>query len=81
MFLDKKHDEYSNFLRNGSYNRQFAVLTLKTKILSPKSTYMGASNLNLDEIYSLKDTIFTGDRNQIIIWTKLLGYQELDQLN
>lgn len=79
--LDKKHDEYSNFLRNGGYNRQFAVLTLKTKILSPKSTYMDASNLNLDEIYSLKDTIFTGDRNQIIIWTKLLGYQELDQLN
>ena len=79
--LDKKHDEYSNFLRNGGYNRQFAVLTLKTKILSPKSTYMDASNLNLDEIYSLKDTIFTGDRNQIIIWTKLLGYQELDRLN
>ena len=79
--LYKKYNEYSNFLKNGGYNRQFAVLTLKTKILSPKSNNLDANNLNLDEINSLKDTILTGDRNQIIIWTKLLGYQELDRLN
>ena len=80
--LIKKYDDYMYFLKNGGNNRQFASLALMTKILNQKfNNFLNIGTLNLKEINSLKNTPFTGDPNQIVIWTKLLGYEESDQLN
>ena len=80
--LNKKYADYIYFLKYGGNNRQFATLALRTKILNQKSNnFLNITTLNLEEINSLKNKPFTGKPNQIIIWTKLLGYQESDQLN
>ena len=80
--LNKKYADYEVFLKNGGYNEQFAILALRTKILNQKSNnFKKIFTLSFKAINSLKDIPFTGDRNQLLIWTKLLGYEELDQLN
>ena len=80
--LNKKYADYEYFLATGGNNKQFAVLALRTKILNQKSNnYKNIDPHDFNEINSLKDKPFTGDRNQIIMWTELLGYQELNQLN
>ena len=80
--LDRKFYDYQSFLITGGNNRQFAALALRTKILNQKSNNYKNIDLNdFNEINSLKDAPFTGDRNQIIMWTKLLGYKKLYQLN
>ena len=80
--LNKKYADYIYFLKYAGNNRQFATLALRTKILNQKSNnFLNITTLNLEEINSLKNKPFTGKPNQIIIWTKLLGYQESDQLN
>ena len=80
--LNKKYADYEYFMINGGNNKQFAVLALRTKILNQKSNnYKNIDPYDFNEINSLKDKPFTGDRNQIIMWTELLGYQELNQLN
>ena len=80
--LDEKYADYEYFMTNGGNNKQFAVLALRTKILNQKSNnYKNIDPYDFNEINSLKDKPFTGDRNQIIMWTELLGYQELNQLN
>ena len=80
--LNKKYADYEYFLATGGNNKQFAVLALRTKILNQKSNnYKNIDPYDFNEINSLKDKPFTGDRNQIIMWTELLGYQELNQLN
>ena len=80
--LNKKYADYEVFLKNGGYNEQFAILALRTKILNQKSNnFKKIDTLSFKAINSLKDIPFTGDRNQLLIWTKLLGYEELDQLN
>ena len=80
--LNKKYADYEVFLKNGGYNEQFAILALRTKILNQKSNnFKNIFTFSFKAINSLKDIPFTGDRNQLLIWTKLLGYQELDQLN
>ena len=80
--LNKKYADYEVFLKNGGYNEQFAILALRTKILNQKSNnFKNIDTFSFKAINSLKDIPFTGDRNQLLIWTKLLGYEELDQLN
>ncbi len=80
--LNKKYADYEVFLKNGGYNEQFAILALRTKILNQKSNnFKNIFTFSFKAINSLKDIPFTGDRNQLLIWTKLLGYEELDQLN
>ena len=80
--LNKKYADYEVFLKNGGYNEQFAILALRTKILNLKSNnFKNIFTFSFKAINSLKDIPFTGDRNQLLIWTKLLGYEELDQLN
>ena len=80
--LNKKYADYEVFLKNGGYNEQFAILALRTKILNQKSNnFKKIFTFSFKAINSLKDIPFTGDRNQLLIWTKLLGYEELDQLN
>ena len=80
--LNKKYADYIYFLKYGGKNRQFATLALRTKILNQKSNnFLNINIFNFEEINSLKNKPFTGKPKKIIIWTKLLGYQELDQLN
>lgn len=80
--LNEKYADYEYFMTNGGNNKQFAVLALRTKILNQKSNnYKNIDPYDFNEINSLKDKPFTGDRNQIIMWTKLLGYKKLYQLN
>ena len=80
--LNKKYADYEVFLKNGGYNEQFAILALRTKILNQKSNnFKNIFTFSFKAINSLKDIPFTGDSNQLLIWTKLLGYEELDQLN
>ena len=72
--LNKKYADYKYFLENGGYNKQFAIAAMITKLLKQKSNnFKNIYTLNLKEIYSLKDTFLTGDRNQIAALLKLLG--------
>ena len=77
--LNKKYADYKYFLKNGGYNKQFAMLAMITKLLKQKSNnFKNIYTLNFKEINSLKDTLLTGDRNQAAALLKLLGYQDLD---
>lgn len=75
--LNQKFYDYKNFLINGGRNKQFAILALTTKMMKQNSNnYKGIDTLNFNEINQLKDEVFKNDRNQIIQWIQLLGYQK-----
>ena len=74
--LNQKYNDYKNFLINGGRNKQFAILALTTKMMKQNSNnYKGINTLSFKEINQLKDESFKTDRNQIIQWIQLLGYQ------
>ena len=74
--LNQKYKDFKNFLINGGRNKQFAMLALTIKMMRQASNnYKDINTLNFNEINQLKDKAFNSDRNQIIQWVNLLGYQ------